>query len=97
MNLVSLKAKKIISLFASIICTIPIYLILHEGGHALIAILCGARITEFSILGAYMLYEGGIFPSITLSLFHAAGMIAACFCSNHLYVNVSRQDSVYLL
>lgn len=75
MNLVNLKAKKIISLFASIICTIPIYLLLHEGGHALIAILCGARITEFSILGAYMLYEGGIFPSITLSLFHAAGML----------------------
>ena len=54
-----LNTRKILSLFASILFTIPVYIILHEGGHALIALSCGARITEFSILGAYMRYEGG--------------------------------------
>ena len=71
----NLKAKKIISLFASIACMLPLYILLHEGGHTLIAVLCGAQITEFSILGAYMLYDGGIFTAATLSLFHAAGML----------------------
>lgn len=46
-----LNTRKILSLFASILFTIPVYIILHEGGHALIALSCGARITEFSILG----------------------------------------------
>ena len=68
-------AKKLLSLFASILLMLPIYILLHEGGHALIAVLCGARITEFSLLGAYMRYEGGIFTTITLSLFHIAGML----------------------
>ena len=72
MNLI---AKKLLSLFASILLMLPIYILLHEGGHALIAVLCGARITEFSLLGAYMRYEGGIFTTITLSLFHIAGML----------------------
>ena len=67
-------AKKLVSLFVSLILMFPAYILLHEGGHALAAISCGARITEFSILGAYMRYEGGRFTAVTLSLFHAAGM-----------------------
>ena len=70
-----LNTRKILSLFASILFTIPVYIILHEGGHALIALSCGARITEFSILGAYMRYEGGTFTALTLSLFYIAGML----------------------
>ena len=70
-----LNTRKILSLFASILFTIPVYIILHEGGHALIAPSCGARITEFSILGAYMRYEGGTFTALTLSLFYIAGML----------------------
>ena len=42
-----LNTRKILSLFASILFTIPVYIILHEGGNALIALSCGARITEF--------------------------------------------------
>ena len=71
----NLKVKKILSLFASIIFIIPVYIILHEGGHTLIAVLCGAQITKFSILGAYMTYEGGTFTAMTLSLFHISGML----------------------
>ena len=64
----NLKVKKILSLFASILILIPLYVALHEGGHALTAVLCGARITQFRILGAYMAYEGGRFTSLTYSL-----------------------------
>lgn len=71
-----LNTRKILSLFASILFTIPVYIILHEGGHALIALSCGARITEFSILGAYMRYEGGTFTALTLSLF----ILRECCC-----------------
>ena len=49
--------------------------LLHEGGHALIALLCGARITEFNVLGAYMRYEGGTFSQAGLSLFHIGSML----------------------
>ena len=68
-------AKKLVSLLISLLLMFPAYILLHEGGHALAAISCGARITEFSILGAYMRYEGGRFTAVTLSLFHAAGTL----------------------
>lgn len=71
----NLKVKIILSLFISLILVIPIYILLHEGGHSLIAVLCGAKITKFSILGAYMSYEGGSFTPITLSLSNVAGML----------------------
>lgn len=58
-----------------IFATIIIYIILHEGGHSLVAMGCGAKITKFSIIGAYMCYEGGTFNSCTLALFNAAGML----------------------
>lgn len=69
------KAKMILSLFVSFIIVIPVYIILHEGGHALVALLCGGRITAFSVVGAYMSFEGGSFTTVTMSLFHAAGML----------------------
>ena len=70
-----LKARKIVYMFVSLVLAVPVYIVLHEGGHALVAVLCGARITKFSILGAYMNYEGGIFTPVTFSLFHCAGML----------------------
>lgn len=70
-----LKARKIVYMFVSLLLAVPICIVLHEGGHALVAVLCGARITKFSILGAYMNYEGGIFTPVTFSLFHCAGML----------------------
>ena len=39
------------------------------------AILCGAKITKFSILEAYMNYDGGVFTETSLSLFNIAGML----------------------
>ena len=69
-----LKVKKVGSVLGSLGILVPLYIVLHEGGHALVAAACGARITRFSILGAYMQYEGGVFTPAALSLFHAAGV-----------------------
>lgn len=71
----SLNVKKMLSLFASLVVVIPLYIGLHEGGHVLIAVLCGAKITTFSVLGAHMSYTGGVFTSAALSLFYLAGML----------------------
>ena len=71
----SLKAKKVLSLLASVMCMLPLYVVLHEGGHALVAVLCGARVTSFSVAAASMSYQGGRFTALTLSLFHAAGVL----------------------
>ena len=75
----SLKAKKVLSLLASVMCMLPLYVVLHKGGHALVAVLCGARVTSFSVAAASMSYQGGRFTALTLSLFHAAGVLLAQF------------------
>jgi membrane-associated protease RseP (regulator of RpoE activity) len=69
-----------------------LYIVLHEGGHALVAVLCGAKITKFSITGAYMSYDGGLFSAFTLSLLNAAGMLlpVALTC---LYILFYRKDA----
>ena len=56
------------------------YIALHEGGHALVAVCCGARITKFSVFGAYTAYEGGTFTAVTLSLTNIAGMLLRNSC-----------------
>lgn len=70
-----LKIRKMIFLLISLAAVVPLYIILHEGGHGLVAVLCGARITAFSVFGAYMQYEGGVFTPTSLSLFHCGGML----------------------
>lgn len=52
-----------------------LYVIAHELGHTIVAIICGAEITQFSIFNAHMSYSGVIFSKAMYSLFHAAGML----------------------
>lgn len=54
--------------------TILLYIILHELGHCIVAVACGAQITEFSILTAHMSYAGGHFTDISDLWLHANGM-----------------------
>lgn len=54
---------------------VPLYILCHEGGHALVALLGGAEITSFHIIGAYVGSEGGSFNTITSGLFLASGML----------------------
>lgn len=69
------KVKFFLTAMISAGIVLAIYILLHEGGHTLVAALCGAEITEFSFFGAHMSYTGGIFSQVTLSLLHAAGML----------------------
>lgn len=46
-----------------------LYIFLHEGGHALVAVLCGAKITSFSIVGAHTSWTGGSFTVFFHSFF----------------------------
>ena len=52
-----------------------LYVVLHEMGHAIVAIACGASITQFSVANAHMSYTGGHFTQITTSLLNASGML----------------------
>ena len=70
-----IKLKVVLSSIGSVISSTLIYIVLHEGGHSLVAVICGANITTFSILGAHMSYDGGIFNSFTLALLDVAGML----------------------
>lgn len=67
--------RVIVAFMGSLWIAMPLYIILHEGGHALVAHLCGAKIIEFNILEGYVITEGGMFNEITLALFYAAGML----------------------
>jgi len=66
---------------ASICIELPLYIFLHEGGHSLVAILCGAKITHFSILNAHINSQGGIYNTFTSSLLNIAGVLFPLFWS----------------
>lgn len=65
----------LLSLLTAEILIVFMYIIFHELGHTLVAAICGAEITDFSILTAHMSYVGGNFNQVTYSLFNAAGML----------------------
>lgn len=70
------EGKVVLMFMGSLWCAMLLYILLHEGGHALTAALCGAKIIEFNILEGYVMTEGGRFSEMTLALFYAAGMLA---------------------
>ncbi|MBU9724814.1 M50 family metallopeptidase [Diplocloster modestus] len=69
------KVKTVSFLLLSAFIMVPLYIVLHEGGHALVALLCGAKITSFSILGAHVSSVGGVYTSFTSSLHYSAGLL----------------------
>lgn len=69
------KIKSIFALAAITLVSLFAYIFLHESGHALVAILCGAQISKFSIIQAHTWWSGGSFTDVTSSLCHAAGVL----------------------
>lgn len=69
------KGKVILAFMGSLWIAMPLYILLHEGGHVLIASLCGAKIIEFNIMEGYVVAEGGVFNEISMALFYVAGML----------------------
>ncbi|MBP3886982.1 MAG: hypothetical protein J6F30_04915 [Cellulosilyticum sp.] len=69
------EGKVILAFIGSLWIAMPLYILLHEGGHALIAAFYGARIIEFNILEGYVVADGGAFNEFTLALFYAIGLV----------------------
>jgi len=65
----------VLSIPASALIVLPVYIILHEAGHTLVASLCGAAIVDYNLFDSYMTYRGGSFTPFTASLLNAAGML----------------------
>lgn len=55
--------------------SILIYIILHELGHCIVALFCGAKIVDFSVFSAHMAYDGGHFTDFSELWFNANGAL----------------------
>lgn len=86
------KTKNILLLFLSLVVVVPLYIFLHEGGHALVAVLCGDRITDFSILQAHMSSEGGVYQPVTSALLYAGGMLLPVIIAA-IYILLYRKEN----
>ena len=86
------RSKNILWLLLCIFIELILYIFLHEGGHALINILCGGRITSFSIFTAHVSSTGGNYNTITSSLLYAAGMLLPVMISMCFILFIYRQD-----
>lgn len=67
--------KTIITFMISLWTMMPLYVALHEGGHGVVAKLCGAKIIDFNIVEAYVEVESTNFNTQTLALFYLAGVL----------------------
>lgn len=86
-----MKQKRMIflSIFLSVLLCILLYIILHEVGHCIVAVSCGATITEFSILSAHMNYSGGNFTDLTDLFLNANGVLFPLILS-YIYISLYR-------
>lgn len=69
------ELKVILEFIGSLWSMILLYILLHEGGHALVAYLCGAKIVDFNILNGYVVAEGESFNTLTTATFYIAGLL----------------------
>lgn len=92
------QKKVLLSLLCALILVTFIYIFLHELGHTLVAMACGAKITGFSIMKANMSYVGENFNQVTKSLFNVAGMllpVLVCLIFT-LTFNENRKSMLYI-
>jgi len=51
----------------AVLLMLVIYIVMHESGHAMVILLAGSKITEFSIIHARVSFEGGSYtPFMTM-------------------------------
>ena len=70
----SRKLRFSFTMLAMMFASIILYIFVHESGHALVAILCGARNVKISIVSAHTYWTGGSFTAITDALCYVAGV-----------------------
>ena len=76
----SSQTQKIGNLIVSVWISLFMYILLHEFGHLIIALLCGSTITEFSILKAHVSFTGGIYNGYSSMFLHSAGVLFPVIC-----------------
>ena len=94
----SSKLRFFFTIFAMALVTIIMYILLHESGHALVAILCGAN-TRISIISAHSWHIGGSFTATTDALLDVAG-VAFPVCVSWaamMFYSKNRKSLVYHL
>ena len=69
------KVQFILCIFIMSLVIIPIYIILHESGHAVIALLCGAKNIRISIFPAYATWDNFEVTPFRISLMNIFGML----------------------
>lgn len=71
--------KPILYLLVSLPAVYVLYTFIHEAGHCIVAIACGARITEFSIVTAHMNAIGGNYSDFSTMWLNANGALLPYF------------------
>ena len=84
--------KLISILVISAIVTVFLYILLHEFGHVIVMLSAGARITEFSLLGARVSCEGGSFSNTSDLWMNANGAIFPLLIS-YIFLLFYRKES----
>ena len=84
--------KFILTLLISAIATLFLYILLHEFGHVIVMLSAGDRITEFSILHAYVSGEGGDYTNTSDLWKHANGTIFPLLLS-YVFLLFYRKES----
>lgn len=85
------KRIKKISMVVSLLIAFVLYIILHELGHCIVAVACGATITEFSILTAHMSYVGGSYTNTSDLWLHVNGVLFPLILS-YIYMIFYKTD-----
>lgn len=70
------KTRDIIYFLFSCIILLYFYTLLHEGGHALVAIICGGKVDKFILgLNAHVQTSGATFTIFSEALFNSMGVL----------------------
>ena len=77
----SVKLRNVLYLLGSACILLPLYSLCHESGHMLVALFCGAKITNFSIIGASVSSVGGNYNTVTQGLMYSAGTLLPAIIS----------------
>lgn len=87
------KVRFILMMILAMCLELLIYVVLHEGGHTLVALMAGARITEFNIFvtNAHMAYEGGNFTPFLSMWIDANGALVPLLVS-YIYALLYRKE-----
>lgn len=86
-----MKPEKRLILLGFVPIVVILYIILHEMGHCIVAVACGATITEFSILNARMSFVGGTFTRASDLWLHANGMMFPLIVS-YIYMLLYKKE-----